>query len=757
MEGNKMADVATLGLAVDSRPVVTANDNLDRLGRTAAKTERSTEGFERSAKRAGTATDRMARDVAKADKAMMAMRGAVVAAAGAFVAFASATFTLQKFVSASIEAQKVQAQLAAALASTKGASGQTVASLNAHAAALQKITTYGDETINTAQGLLLTFTKIQGDTFPKATVAVLNVATAMNGDLKSAAIQVGKSLNDPVAGMTALSRSGITFTEGQKAAVKQMVETNNILGAQNLILKELEVQFGGSAEALRGTLGGALSAVSNAWGDLFEKTAPQSNALRLSIEGLVNALSSDGFKSFIGAIGGALLAAMAAATMAANVLVSGLSILGDNLDLIGVMAGTAGSLMLIAFGPAVFSAMVSGFVTMGAAGVAAISAITAAIAANPLGALAVGITAAVGAIYFFRDEIQKAIGIDVVEIAKRAANYLIGSFVAAYEDIKLVWSNFGNIMGAAVIGGVNIAIDAINTMINAAKDGINSLIRAINQIPGVDIGLMESSGSTVGRIKNEFSDALAGAIGDRNAAVNAALNADYIGAIGAAFEGATPAVKDFSGALDEAAAAGGGVGTASGKAAKDTKKALKDVEADAEKAAKALEQTLGSTLASLFDGPIKSADEFFDKLTSGFAGLAQQNIAKLFEGTFSGGITAANDNFAPNTTFAEFIGASVEKGAQVGTANGALSGLFQGFTSLFGDGQQQGAGGQGAGGGALGAGLGGFSLGYQSQNPMMGALGGFLSGLSTGNPIFAAVGSAGGRIGSIPFSERKAA
>jgi hypothetical protein len=70
--------------------------------------------------------------------------------------------------------------------------------------------------------------------------------------------------------MTALSRSGIQFSDAQKEVVKQLVATGDVVGAQKIILKELETQFGGSAEAARNTLGGALKGLKNAFGDLFE-------------------------------------------------------------------------------------------------------------------------------------------------------------------------------------------------------------------------------------------------------------------------------------------------------------------------------------------------------------------------------------------------------------------------------------------------------------------------------------------------------
>ena len=171
---------------------------------------------------------------------------------------------------AASEAQQVVAQLEATLKSTGRYTPELAQNLTGYAAELQKITTYGDEAIISMQSLLLTFTRIGGDEFTRAQMAVLNVATALKTDLKTAALQVGKALNDPILGMTALSRTGIQFSEAQKATVKELMAVNDIAGAQKVILAELETQFGGSAEAARNTLGGALTALKNAFDDLLE-------------------------------------------------------------------------------------------------------------------------------------------------------------------------------------------------------------------------------------------------------------------------------------------------------------------------------------------------------------------------------------------------------------------------------------------------------------------------------------------------------
>jgi hypothetical protein len=198
----------------------------------------------------------------------------------------------QKFIDATSEAQFAQAQLKSALGSTGYAAGQSRDALNDHAAALQKVTAFGDDAVNGAQALLLTFTKIRGDVFPKATTAVLDMAQAMGTDLKSAALQVGKALNDPVLGVGALARAGVQFSQQQKDVIESLMKTGQVAKAQEIILKELKTQFGGSAKAARNTLGGALAALKVAFEDLFEASEESTGGIVQGINNITNALIS---------------------------------------------------------------------------------------------------------------------------------------------------------------------------------------------------------------------------------------------------------------------------------------------------------------------------------------------------------------------------------------------------------------------------------------------------------------------------------
>lgn len=163
------------------------------------------------------------------------------------------------------------AQVEAGIASTGGAAGLTSKELQEVATELQNISTFDDdEILRDVTAQLLTFTKIADEEFKKAQVAVLDLATRLKVDLKSATILVGKALNDPVEGLTSLTRAGVQFTEDQKKLIKSLVDTGQIAQAQRVILAELETQFGGSAQAAAKFGSGPIKQLANSLNDLTE-------------------------------------------------------------------------------------------------------------------------------------------------------------------------------------------------------------------------------------------------------------------------------------------------------------------------------------------------------------------------------------------------------------------------------------------------------------------------------------------------------
>ncbi|MBA3565260.1 MAG: phage tail length tape measure family protein [Actinobacteria bacterium] len=181
------------------------------------------------------------------------------------------------------EQQKVAAQTNAAIKSTGGIANVTASDVTRLAGAIQNLSGIDDELVASGSNLLLTFKNVRNElgqgnqVFDRATKAAVDLSVAGFGAIDTTAKQLGKALNDPVRGMTALARAGVTFTEKQRDSIKALVETNRMLDAQKLILREVESQVGGSAKALGDTLPGQLTklreAFRNAFGNLVGAVA----------------------------------------------------------------------------------------------------------------------------------------------------------------------------------------------------------------------------------------------------------------------------------------------------------------------------------------------------------------------------------------------------------------------------------------------------------------------------------------------------
>lgn len=137
---------------------------------------------------------------------------------------------------------------------------------------LSRLSGVDDDVIKQGQTLLATFSQVAesagetGGVFDRATRAAVDLAATGFGDVASSAKVLGKALQDPEKGVTALSRAGVQFTESQKEQIKNFVETNDLASAQALILKEVETQVKGTAEA-NATESAKISA---AWGEVEE-------------------------------------------------------------------------------------------------------------------------------------------------------------------------------------------------------------------------------------------------------------------------------------------------------------------------------------------------------------------------------------------------------------------------------------------------------------------------------------------------------
>tara|TARA_R110000868_G_scaffold369682_3_gene633068 strand:- start:493 stop:3780 length:3288 start_codon:yes stop_codon:yes gene_type:complete len=214
------------------------------------------------------------------------------------------------------------AQVDAALASMGQTAGFTSEQLQSMASGLQGTSLFGDEDIlGRVTSTMLTFGNVTGEVFVGAQQAALDMSAALGQDLQSSAIMLGKALNDPVKGLSALSRVGVSFSEQQKATIKTMVELGDVSGAQEKILEALRQQYAGQAQALRDLPSGQIKAAMMDIGDAME----QVGAIVLPVAADIAARVSDMALAFQGlspetkrfvVIGGAVAASLGPALLA---------------------------------------------------------------------------------------------------------------------------------------------------------------------------------------------------------------------------------------------------------------------------------------------------------------------------------------------------------------------------------------------------------------------------------------------------------
>jgi len=327
-----------------------------------------------------------------------------------------------------------------------------------------------DDTIKSTQIKLLTFANlaktagIAGGMFDRASLAAQDLAAAGFGSAETNAVQLGKALQDPVKGITALARSGVTFTEQEKIKIEALVKSGKLLDAQNMIMKAIETQVGGTAAAgvtasqkmtqgfnqIKETIGLALLPTFNKLGDYistkfipyikdfierFKEGKTALNPVFDAIKGFVGFMIT--YKDFLLPIVGGIVAVVAA------------------FKTYQVIMG-----------------IVTMVTTLATAAQAAFNFV---LTANPIGIIVVAIAALIAGLvlFFTKTAIGKAI----------FANF-IASVKLGFELIKGLAIDFANVF-----------VDGLNLIIH----GINLFIRAWNMVPGhTDIKTIGTIGNIEG-------------------------------------------------------------------------------------------------------------------------------------------------------------------------------------------------------------------------------------------------------------------
>ena len=206
-------------------------------------------------------------------KSFESLTGISLSMAGVVSIAGAAVLGLVKYMGeaekAAVESAKADAKVNAVLASTNYQAGMTSDSIDSLATSLSKSAGIDDELVKSAEAVLLTFTKIGSDVFPRTMQAAADMSAVLGKDLQESVTMVGKAMND-FSGYTALKKSGVSFTEEQIAQIANFKETNDLVGYQQLLLKELETEYGDTAKKIN-SAGDGSENLKVALGNLKEK------------------------------------------------------------------------------------------------------------------------------------------------------------------------------------------------------------------------------------------------------------------------------------------------------------------------------------------------------------------------------------------------------------------------------------------------------------------------------------------------------
>ncbi len=267
---------------------LTVKTHLEKAIQDLNRLEKKTGGAGRAADRSAARMRGLATAIGAATRGASLLSRHMRYLGGALTAISPA-IVFRDIISNTVRQERAIAQVEARIRATGGAAGLASEDLQRMAASLQDVTAFGDEAVLEMQALLLSFRGLDGAQFQRISETALDLAAALNQGPREAAIQLGKALEDPAQGLTALRRSGTIFAEAQTKVIKSLAETGRLAEAQRLILDELDNQYGGAARAARQTLGGALNSLAHAWGDLLE-VQEGTDDLRESLESLITTL-----------------------------------------------------------------------------------------------------------------------------------------------------------------------------------------------------------------------------------------------------------------------------------------------------------------------------------------------------------------------------------------------------------------------------------------------------------------------------------
>lgn len=427
------------------------------------------------------------------------------------------------------EGQKVAATTAQIIKATGGAAKLSADQVGQLSTELSNKTGIDDEVIQSGANLLLTFKNVRNeagkgnDVFKRATAAAADLSAAGFGSVEGASLQLGKALNDPIKGIAALSRSGVTFTAQQKEQIKTLTESGRSLEAQKIILGEVEAQVGGTAAAsatagekfsvafgnFKEEVGTALLPIIDQLLGSAQKLFPvflQIGQTIGSVLGPVLTTVGNALKTFFSQLSlGSGTASSFGSTIKSVFATVGAVIGGIIKTAVPILAAIGGAIRdaFVKNAPAIRSAMSSiREIVVGVLGIVQI-------AWKRLGPVILPIIKTV-----FGTVVQVISGaLKIVSgIVKLVLSVLKGDWKGAGEALKKIWQGLWQIVTSVLKGAVGILKSLFGGLLSAAKNIFGNIVSAITgfvrSIPGrVKSGLSSLGGIVVNAFTGAFNRA----------------------------------------------------------------------------------------------------------------------------------------------------------------------------------------------------------------------------------------------------------
>ena len=456
------------------------------------------------------------------------------------------------FIEDARESAKISRVTEAVIKSTGGSAQVSAKQVGALATAISNKTGADDEAIQSGQNLLLTFTNVKNGVgasnkiFDQASVAATDMAAALNdgnvstSTIKSSSILLGKALNDPVKGLQALTRVGVSFTNQQKDQIKALIKSGDTLGAQKVILKELGKEFGGAAQAagdpmqklntivgnLGEQIGGYLLPYIGKFADfLGTKAAP---AVADFLDGIASGKDLKGFSGFLQDAVGAAKDLFAGLTGNKDTLTGFSANIAAGRDVIKSLVGWLSKNydIVLALGGALAILKIGSFVKDASAAIKAVKTWTifqgglnVALTANPIGVITIAIAALVAGfiIAYKRSETFRKIVNGALGAVAAAGSHMWNDVLKPIFRILIyTWLQLagGIVRGAAIAFGW---VPGIGPKLKKAADKFDDFKRAVNRsLAGVQGKSVTIAANVVrSRAGSKFSDPKLAATGGR--------------------------------------------------------------------------------------------------------------------------------------------------------------------------------------------------------------------------------------------------